>query len=140
MSYKKFEENRLKIHKKLLEFHEDYSKEIKFDAVGHDKFRPSLIRWFNSICKTQCGITTKTKFRSKTLWSKMHGPKEGALFVMGFRADRFDNNEDTVCYRLFLEQRNTQADTDMGVNPVFYIDFTVYKQRNVVSEYSFNFC
>lgn len=139
MSYEKFIKNREKIHKKLFEFHEEYKKELVHNAVGPEIFKPKLINWFNTICKTYCGLTTKSKFRCQTIWSQMNGPKEGALCIMGFRADRFSETADTIQYRLFLMHHNTQADTDMSDDSIFYIDFTIYKEQQMVSEYSFVF-
>jgi hypothetical protein len=138
MSHDQYIANKKKIHKKLWQFHKEFKKAGY--VAGEEAFSPELIEWFNSICRKYCKLTTKSTFNAQTYWSKLNGPPEGAPFVMGFRGDKFNVEEDSVQYRLFLESHNTQADTDMSDHPIFYIDFKVYPKQELISEYSFVFC
>lgn len=140
MKYRDFYNKDKKTKEMLLSFHDGFVYKPN-SGVGEDDCSKAFIRWFNARCKELCGIGLNGGFRAKTLWSRIAGPKNGALFKTSFIGYRIfnkdDDSKDTVRYRLFLSTHNTQADTDMSDSSLVYIEFAV--RNNHVIEYSYNF-
>ena len=138
MKYSDFKSKNERIHDKLLEFHRVFQKK-DMATLGEGDFPKHLMKWINKLFKDQCGIGVPGRFKCKTIWSKVNGPKNGALFETYFRADIYLNGEsDKVGYILALSTHNTQADTDMSDGIIMHINFEVYKNK-FISNYSYHF-